>query len=170
MATLIRVPNYRESNYPPVTSVRGVVAQFHARSLIELAYPSIHPSIQPGGTLHAFRALGQTLVGAVSSRLFANANRNQHTRTLRAEPPLSIRNARDDTNFIRLIPKMPLTAIITFSRAITNYARSKTRGDTRRRRKRLPVHLTFRCNRAISLVPDLRIFVRARAGASGGKK
>lgn len=58
MVTLIRIPNYRKSNYPRVTTVRcaqGIVAQFHAGSLIELAYPSIHP----GGTCAAFQHSSQ---------------------------------------------------------------------------------------------------------------
>lgn len=87
-----------------------------------------HPSIPAGrARVHrGFPTLGQTLVGAVSSGLFANANRNQryNTRERYGAPTDPNRRCRletcSDTNFVQLIPKMSLTAIITFSYMITN--------------------------------------------------
>lgn len=125
VVTLIRIPNYRKSNYPRVTTVRcaqGIVAQFHAGSLIELAYPSIHP----GGTCAAFQHSSQLSsapfrLGCLRTPTAISVipRENVTTHLLDSKYRCWL-ETRGDTNFARLIPKMSLTAIITFSRAITN--------------------------------------------------
>jgi len=82
---------------------------------------SIHPSIHPGGTCTRF---GPTLVDAVSSGLFANADRNQRytTRERYGAPTVPNRRCWLETRGITLYQfhsansENVLIAIITFSR------------------------------------------------------
>lgn len=104
--------------------MRGIVAQFHAGSLIELAYPSIHPSI-PAGRVRVSSSRANScrrrFVWVVCERRPQSAL--YHARTLRRTywtRTTAVDETRGDTNFAWLIPKMSLIAIITFSRAITN--------------------------------------------------